>query len=251
MNIFDNNINVDDEEFILQVKSLDNKGLQKFVNLIDSVRALQYISRTNWYFGKIETQNDLICEFQNTIKSIQQLTNLEFYEITSQHISKVIEQVSKYRKILESEIEKAPNANNTTFTSSVEFARTTLPVIIAIYDSLEAMYDESLYNILASLNLEAHQLLSQDKVETLDYKDGLDKIESNAEFKEVKNYLDNEETHFFRLLELFAKNYRMMETSPHTAKALFGKNLLEVLEATSKFYVSRGQTLSKVLKNSK
>lgn len=362
MNIFDDKIDISDEDFLLRVKAIDNSGAQKIINLIDSVRALLHISKTSWYFGKSvgtmdihvnpmdldeirnptypriqdsqnsgnlkdsgnsqnsrnlkdfqdsqdsqdsqEIQNPLICAFQNSILSIQELLKLEFWSWTPQHLARNLECVEEFKAILERELESSINSNNTTFTSSVEFARQCYPVVLAIRDSLVAIYEQAAYNTISILDLESHLKLSEDYTDSLnarplgiqDRSDSLDilgnqnnsknsdipdvfgaqnysdssgnqnnpkipGIQNNREtdktrfwgqgFEKIPNYLGSEESHFQEIVAKLAYTLRMCQDEPQTAKSLMGANLIDLLRKSSLFFNSRGQSLSRELKDGK
>lgn len=291
MNLFDTPLNLEDENLLLSVKSLDQSGFQKWVNLIDAGRAMISIARTNWYYGfktspaldvlgnpQISTgreslgdpgdpqdpgdlgnltyrgdpHSDGICLFQDALDSFRIFTDLEPWEVTTQHIACTLEPFQALRAWLEAVIEYSVNTA-TTFPTKVEFARQVLPPCMAVMESLSAIYEEAAKNTLSSLDLEARQVLGKSMgAEIPDGSPSVGKPRSPmVDVSDFPHGLDTEDAHYFRMLEVLSRYQRMMSTEPSTAKALMGKNLLELLQAASLFFNSRGQSLQKELKAAK
>lgn len=254
---FDTNINIHDEEFALQVKSIDNKGLAKFANFIDALRALVNLSQTNWFLFHIKS-GPIYEAYNEVLEICQRLSDLEFYEITPQHLACVSQSVSNFRKLLESEIEKG-TISQTTFTSPYQMAILALPVTIALYDTIEEWYLEAHNNSLAILDLEAIQSLGYDfQIAPNDFKmlwqsenycASGDSDDGPKDFQ--TNPHQSEESLYFSLMSKYAKTLDLMNTNPQSAKSLMGQNLIDILRLTARFYRSRGQDLIKELKDSK
>lgn len=226
INLFDNPINTEDQEAVLAVKRLDQQNLQKFVNIVEAVRALRYIAKTNWYYSFAvdanDSQNPLICGYQQTLETLQNFTKLEFTEITGQAVADTIDKIAEYRQLIERTIEKQVISGNNTFTSDIAFARQVLPVLMMLMDAFSALYLEAQRNVLATYELEALQ--DPDLLEDAEYHLLMDKV--------------------LRFSRLFLDN-------PSTSKALLGANLSEILEQSARFMASRGQSLITELSHSK
>lgn len=257
LSYFDSNINIHDEEFSLQVKSIDNKGLAKFANFIDSLRALVNLSQTNWFMFHIKS-GPIFESYNEVLKVCQSLSDLEFYEITPQHLACVSQNVSNFRKLLEAEIEKG-SISQTTFTSPYQMAILALPVTIALYDTIEEWYLETHNNSLAILDLEAIQSLAYNsQIAPEDFKTlwnaenyvACDEDDGDTHTFETNEHL-SEDSLFYSLMSKYAKTLDLMNTNPQSAKALMGQNLIDILKLTARFYRSRGQDIIRELKDSK
>lgn len=229
INLFDNPINTEDQEAVLAVKRLDQQNLQKFVNIVEAIRALRYIAKTNWYYAfgveSQDSQNPLICGYQQLLENLQEFTKLEFAEITGQAVANTIDKISEYRKLIENTIEKQVISTNNTFTSDIAFARQVLPVLMMLMDAFSALYLEAQRNVLATYELEARQ------------------DDANEPFVEDAEY--------HLLMDKALRFSRLFLDNPSTSKALLGANLSEILEQAARFMHSRGQSLTTELSHSK
>lgn len=228
LNLFEMDIDSENQEMILAVKRLDQGNLQKFANFISAIRAMIGISRTNWYYGfaldNNDSENPLICGFQDALGAMQDFTKLEFTEITGQATANTLERIAQYRELIESTLEKTPISKNNTFTGQIAFARQVLPVLMMAGDSLEAIYQEAQKNVLATLELQALQDLRNSQG--------------------ASGEIISEEVEYLILKEKVLRFSRLFMENPSTAKALLGANLSEILEQSARFMVSRGQSLT-------
>lgn len=218
MNLFDSNIRINDTENSLLIKSMDSKGLQKFVNVMDAVRALVKLSETNWFlYHSIENSTPLAILFKDLLCSIKELNNQEFYSVQESDFLRPLELVGAFKKELEKLIELGV-INDTSFASGFYFATQGLPVTIALKDSLEFLHEESLKNTIGFLEV-------QDYPEDIDWKS--------------------------KVMETMSRAIEMLCKEPNTAKALWGTHLFKILDFSGAWFKQSGKSLTKELYTAK
>lgn len=243
MNFFERKVNIDDEDLLTTVRSLDQKGLQQIFHILDASRSLIRISETNWYFANLlehDCKHSTVLKMQNVLNMLEVLSNLAIWEITSKHVAEVIEVVD----ILKNElirINEQAVVSNTLFTSEVEFARVTLPVIVGLSNTLEALWLESRRNVLNSLVLESKENVIPDVREFLDKSEFARLTEfCGPELSKVER---PEDANFYLLLDKLLYVSRQMRDAPSTSKALMGKHIKDILKLSTNFMDSRGQNI--------
>lgn len=251
MNFFERKVNINDEDLLTTVRSLDQKGLQQIFHILDASRSLIRISESNWYFANLLEQScnhPTVVMYQNVLNMLEVLSNLAIWEITSKHVAKVIEVVDVLRNEL-NRINEQAVVSNTLFTSEVEFARVTLPVIVGLSNTLEALWLESRRNVLNSMILEASENVIPDISDFLDKSD-------HGEFARLAEFCGPElskvgrleverleDANFYLLLDKLLYVSRQMRDAPSTSKALMGKHIKDILKLSTNFMDSRGQNI--------
>lgn len=243
MNFFERKVNIDDEDLLTTVRSLDQKGLQQIFHILDASRSLIRISENNWYFANLLEHNcehPTVAMYQSVLNMLEALSNLAIWEITSKHVAEVIKVVDVLKNKL-IEINERAVVSNTLFTSEVEFARVTLPVIVGLSNTLEALWLASGRNVLNSMVLEADENVIPDVKEFLD-KSEFDRL---AEFcdPELSKVERPEDANFYLLLGKLMYVSRQMRDAPSTSKTLMGKHIKDILKLSTNFMDSRGQNI--------
>lgn len=227
MNLYDSSINIEDEDLILSLKGQDLSGWQKIANILDCIRALHRINKQSWFYGRAQDYQDnnepFVSKYQQCLIQLQKLTSLEPKNWTPAAFACTLEVVMDYRRLIDDTLEHSVVSDNNAFTSNVHLARQLLPVLQALQDSLQAMFEESMYNIIARMDLDAREL----------------------------HKLDLEDEYFFDLQHQFEYLAELCKNEPATAKSLMGANIVKLMETLSRFYYSRAQTLTVELKENK
>ena len=226
MNLYDSAINLEDEDLILSLKGQDLSGWQKIANILDCIRALHRINKQSFWYGRAQDYQDCnepyAQKYLNCLAWLQKMTEQEPKSWVPSLFACTLEVVIDYRKLVDTTLENSVVADNNTFTGPTALARQLLPVLQALQDSLEAMFEEAQFNTVGREDFDARSL-------------------------EVAM----EDEYLFDLQRQFEYLAQLAKDETPTFKSLLGANLEKVLSTAARFYKTRGQTLTQELKENK